>query len=67
MRMSADVYCQMPTYIKFCNENGYNLKNGKARNTAEILFRFISKDPAFDESHTGLEDVLIEEQIMHYC
>lgn len=67
MLMSSDVVCQMPTYIKFCNENGYNLKNGKPRKTAEILFRFITKDNNFEESHTGLEDVLIEHQIMYYC
>lgn len=67
MRMATDVICPMPTYIKFCQEHGYVLKNGKPRKTAEILYQFITGNPDFVESHTGLEDVLIEKDIMAYC
>lgn len=67
MKMAQDVICQMPTYKKFCQENGYVLPNGAPRKTAEILWRFILGDNSFEESHTGLEDVLIECQIMFYC
>lgn len=67
MQMAQDVICQMPTYIKFCQEHGYCLKNGKPRKTAEILYRFISGNIDFEESHTGLEDVMIEKEILAYC
>lgn len=67
MKMAQDVICAMPTYQKFCEENGYVLSNGAPRKTAEILWRFISGNNDFEESHTGLEDVLIECQIMFYC
>lgn len=67
MRMAQSVVCQMPTYIKFCEDNGYLTKAGKPRKTAEILWRFISGDNSFQESHTGLEDVTIESQILAYC
>lgn len=67
MRMANSVICKMPTYIKFCEENGYLTNSGKPRKTAEILWRFITKNPDFVESHTGLEDVKIEAQIMAYC
>lgn len=67
MKMANSVVCKMPTYIKFCEEHGYILPNGKPRKTAEILYRFISGNNDFEESHTGLEDVLIEAQIMWYC
>lgn len=67
MRMAQDVICPMPTYQRFCTENGYTLKNGSPRKTAEILYRFISHDNDFVESHTGLEDVLIEKEILTYC
>ena len=67
MKMARDVIAPMPTYQKFCTENGYLTKNGKVRLTAEILYRFISKDNSFIESHTGLEDVLIEKEILAYC
>lgn len=67
MRMAQDVICKMPTYIKFCKENGFLSDKGLPRKTAEILYRYISKNVDFVESHTGLEDVLIETQIMWYC
>lgn len=67
MKMAQDVICNMLTYRKFCEENGYKTKSGQLRKTAEVLWRFISGDNEFEESHTGLEDVLIETQIMWYC
>ena len=67
LKMSRQVIGKMPTYRKFCEENGYLTKNGQLRFTAEILFRFISKDNTFVESHTGLEDVMIEKEILAYC
>lgn len=57
--MTQDVICNMPTYKKFCQENGYIQANGVPRKTAEIVWRFISGNTDFEESHTGLEDVLI--------
>ena len=67
LKMARQVIGTMPTYRKFCQENGYLTKNGQLRFTAEILYRFISKDNTFVESHTGLEDVLIEKEILAYC
>lgn len=67
MRMAESVICKMPTYKKFCQEHGYLTKTGRVRKTAEILWRYISKNVDFEESHTGLEDVAIEVQIMAYC
>ncbi len=67
LKMSRDVILKMPTYQKFCIENNYLTKNGKPRATAEILYRYISKDNTFIENHTGLEDAEIETQIFAYC
>lgn len=67
MKMAQDVICQMPTYRKFCEENGYLYNGNQLRKTAEILFRFINKDNKFKEEHTGLADVDIERQILAYC
>lgn len=67
LKMARSVMGQMPTYRKFCEENGYLTKNGQLRFTAEICYRFISKDSTFKESHTGLEDVEIETKILAYC
>lgn len=68
LQMAKDVICNMPTYIRFCQEHeGYMLKNGRPRATAEILYQFITGDDSFVESHTGLEDVMIEKDILAYC
>lgn len=67
LKMSRDVISKMPTYRAFCEENGYLTKNGQLRLTAEIIYRFITKDNDFVEHHTGLEDVMIEKEILAYC
>ena len=67
LKMARSVVGKMPTYRKFCEENNYITKNGQLRFTAEILYRFISKNNDFVESHTGLEDVEIETEILRYC
>jgi hypothetical protein len=67
LKMARSVMGKMPTYQRFCTENGYTTKTGKPRFTAEICYRFITKDNTFVESHTGLEDVEIETEILRYC
>lgn len=67
LKMAQDTICKQPTYIRWCERNGYLQKNGKPRATAEILFRYISLNEDFIESHTGLEDVLIEKEIFKRC
>ena len=69
LKMARDVISHTPTYIKFCEENGYMTKHKtpRPRLTAEIIYRYITNDLDFIESHTGLEDVDIERQILAYC
>lgn len=54
-------------YINFCLNNDYLCKNGTPRFTAEIIYRWLTNNVGFVESHTGLEDVLIEMAIFTYC
>lgn len=67
LKMSRDIFGNMPTYLRFCKENGYLTKNGKPRFTAEILYRYITKDNDFIEVHKGLDDVMVEKEILAYC
>jgi hypothetical protein len=69
MKMANDVIACTPTYKKFCFDNGYVTKHKKPRPrvTAEILYRYITRNLDFVEEHRGLEDVDIERQIMAYC
>ena len=69
MRMANDVVAKTPTYKNFCFENGYVTKHKTPRPQvkAEVLYKYITGNNDFVESHTGLEDVLIEKEILAYC
>lgn len=69
LKMARKTIAKREDYIVFCAKNNYLTKHKKpqVRLTAEILFRYLSGDNNFVESHTGLEDVLIETKIMAYC
>lgn len=67
LKMSRDILGKMKTYRQFCEENGYLTSNGQLRYTAEVIYRFITLNRDFKECHTGLEDVMIEKEIMSYC
>ena len=67
MKMARDVIAPMPTYKRFCEEHGYMTKNNQVQLKAETVYKFITKDLDFIESHTGLEDVMIEKEILVYC
>lgn len=67
LKMAQDTICKQWTYKEWCYKNGYLTKNGRVRATAEILYKYVSGDIDFKESHTGLEDVLIEKEIFAKC
>lgn len=68
-KMAADTICKQKTYINFCKTNDYMTKHKtpRPRQTAEILYRYIMGKNDFIESHTGLEDVMIEKEIFAKC
>lgn len=67
LKMAQDTICKQKSYIAWCVEHNYTKKNGVPRATAEILYRYITGNNDFSESHTGLEDVLIEKEIFAHC
>ena len=67
LKMSRQVLKENTDYDNFCYENNYLTKRGCKRYTAEILYRFLTDDNDFIEEHTGLEDVLIEKEILAFC
>ena len=67
LQMSADTIGKQKAYERFCTRNNYLTKKGAPRLTAEILYRYITGKEDFVESHTGLEDVLIEKVIFTHC
>lgn len=67
LKMSREVLRNDDNYGEFCYENDFLTKRGCRRYTAEIIYRFITKNLHFEESHTGLEDVKIEREILNFC
>lgn len=67
LKMARQVIATMPSYQKFCERNGFVTKTGKPQLKAETIYRFLKQDLEFVEKHTGLEDVMIEKEILAYC
>lgn len=69
LKMARQTIAKQKSYQVFCAENNYMTKHTvpQVRLTAEILYRYLSGNHDFKESHTGLEDVLIETKIMSHC
>ena len=69
LKMARQTIGKQKSYQLFCAKNNYLTKHRKpqVRLTAEILYRYISGNNDFQESHTGLEDVIIETKIMAHC
>ena len=67
LKMSRQILKNNEDYGAFCYENDYLTKNGCRRYTAEIIYRWLSGQHEFEESHTGLEDVKIEREIFEFC
>lgn len=67
LKMARQVIANTPTYQTFCHDHGYLTKTGRVQLKAETIYRYITGDTEFSEKHTGLEDVMIEKEIMAYC
>ncbi len=51
-------------YIRWCFTNGFITPTGIASYKAEVVYRYLTGNLNFVEEHTGLEDVLIEFEIL---
>lgn len=69
LKMATDTIGKQKTYRMFCEKYGFMTNHRKPRPQlkAETLYRYITGDPDFTESHTGLEDVRIEREITAQC
>ena len=65
--MACQTLLNTTSYIRFALENGFESESGNIQTSAETCYKFLTKSVDFSESHTGLEDVLIEVEIMAKC
>lgn len=62
--MACQTIMSQRNFVKFCNRHGHVSDAGNIRTSAEVCYAYMTKNPHFVESHTGLEDVIIEAQIL---
>ena len=67
LKMARSILKNDERYGEFCYANDFLTKNGQRRYTAEIIFRFLVGDVTFEEEHMGIEDVMIEKEILRHC
>ena len=67
LKMARATFSKDEQYIAFCEEHQFLNKYNKPQLTAEVLYRYLTNNIEFVESHTGLEDVEIEMQIFLEC
>lgn len=61
--MACTSILRSKNYIKWALKNGFVSDAGNIKTSAEIAYKYITKNVDFVESHTGLEDVVIETEI----
>lgn len=67
LKMARSKYKNDENYGEFCYNHEFLTSRGQRRYTAEILYRFLTNNLDFVESHTGLEDAEIEKEILMDC
>ena len=65
--MACQTLLNTTSYVRFAMQNGLESEKGNLLTSAESCYKFITKSIDFVESHTGLEDVKIEIEIMAKC
>ena len=65
--MAKDTICKQKSYKNFCLKHNFLTDKGNLKTSAEVVYRYMTFDKDFTESHTGLEDVQIESQIYSLC
>lgn len=65
--MACQVLYTQKTFLKTAFVNKWETAKGNVSVTAEIGYKYISNNIDFFESHTALEDVKIEQEILDRC
>ena len=65
--ISLYILCDSRNYVKFCDANNYHSEKGHRKSSAEIVYRYITRNLEFEEAHTALADTEIEAAILIAC
>ena len=67
MAIASEYIHTKPDYKSFCKGNNGITPKGYLKTNAEKTYQYLLNDVTFKEEHTGLQDVLIELDILNYC
>ena len=65
--MACQLLYTQKRFAEFAIQHDYFSPSGNLQTSAEIGFRYLTDETQFEEEHRGLQDVLIECQIMAKC
>ena len=65
--MACQTICKQKSFVRFCLDNGFTSASGNIKTSAEVVYAYLTKNTDYNENHTGLQDVLIESEIMSVC
>ena len=65
--LACEVLYSRPSYLHFVDKYDFYTEKGNPLTSAEIGYRYIKQEPSFEEEHRGLQDVLIECEILAKC
>lgn len=65
--MACQVIYTQKTFQKWARENNFLSASGNIQTSAEVGYRYYTRNPDFQEEHKGLQDVEIECEIMRKC
>jgi hypothetical protein len=54
-------------YVKYCVSKNYLTPKGNCLTSAEVVYRYVSNDDTFIETHVALDDINIELEILRVC
>ena len=67
MTAAMGIICNTQRYVNYCLDNGFITDAGNVKTSAEIVYRYMTKNNTFEESHTALDDCEIESEILFTC
>lgn len=62
--IALNIFCKSHNYVNFARENGFVTEKNNVSSSAETVYRYLTNDPDFVESHTALDDTSIEAEIL---
>ena len=65
--MATDAFLATKKYYDYAVSHNWVSEKGNILTNAECAYNYINDNPTFAEAHIGIDDVVIETEILRYC